>query len=179
MTNTITIRPFDKARDIPALSAIWLEASRLAHAFIGEARLLEQQKLIEEQYLPNAETWVACNQGKPVGFISLVGSFVAGLFVLPLAQGQGIGRLLIGHALDRAGELTLEVYTQNRHAMRFYEKLGFRELSRRPTDGQGLPFENAAMMIRRDDVPIRPSQTCCDKDSDQETASDRSVPFKD
>ena len=69
------------------------------------------------------------------------------LFVAPRLQGQGIGRALIGHALKLKGKLLLEVYTDNAQAVSFYKGLGFRELSRRVTDDEGLPFENAKMHL--------------------------------
>ena len=82
MTNRdVTIRPFEAATDIEPLSDIWLEASRRAHPFIGEQRLLAQRGLVKEKYLPEAETWVACRCGDPVGFISLLGSFIGAVFV--------------------------------------------------------------------------------------------------
>lgn len=141
------IRAYSPSTDTASLSDIWLQASILAHAFIGEERLLEQQGLIETEYLPNAETWVACRGDQPVGFISLIDSFIGGLFVAPDQQGHGIGRALIAHALSLKGTLMLEVYTGNEQAMRFYEALGFREQSRRATDDSGLPFENAQMLL--------------------------------
>ncbi len=109
----IRIRAYDEASDLPKLSAIWFEASMAAHAFLGEARLREQRVAIETIYLPQAETWVACHAGAPVGFISLLDTFIGGLFVAPDRQGLGIGRALIAHALDLKGELSLEVYTAN------------------------------------------------------------------
>ena len=145
----LSIRAYDGAKDLRALSAIWFEASRLAHAFIGEQRLSEQRILIEEKYLPNAETWVACLDGTPVGFISLLDTFIGGLFVAPDRQGLGIGRALIAHALALKGELELEVYTGNAQAFRFYRSLGFVEQSRRAEDDEGQPFENAHMRLTR------------------------------
>lgn len=145
----LSIRAYDEAKDLRALSAIWFEASRLAHAFIGERRLSEQRILIEEKYLPNAETWVACLDDAPVGFISLLDTFVGGLFVAPSRQGHGIGRALIAHALALRGELELEVYTGNAQAFGFYKSLGFIEQSRRATDDEGQPFENAHMRLTR------------------------------
>ena len=145
----LSIRAYDGAKDLRALSAIWFEASRLAHAFIGERRLGEQRILIEETYLPNAETWVACFEDSPVGFISLLDTFIGGLFVAPDRQGLGIGRALIAHALALKGELELEVYTGNAQAFRFYGSLGFTEQSRRAEDDEGQPFENARMRLTR------------------------------
>lgn len=145
---SIDIRPFDAAADTQILSRIWLDASLLAHPFIGTQRLREQQRLIEDTYLPLSETFVAAQAGNPVGFISLLDNFIGGLFVAPAQQGKGIGRRLIAHALDLKGELSLEVYTANEQAMRFYRSLGFLEVSRRSTDDDGLPFENARLSLK-------------------------------
>jgi ribosomal protein S18 acetylase RimI-like enzyme len=144
----LVVRPFVAATDTKKLSGIWLDASLVAHPFIGESRLLEQRQLIEEKYLPNAETWVACCMGEPVGFISLIDTFIGGIFVAPDQHGRGIGRKLITHAVDRKGELSLEVYTENEQAMRFYTALGFYEVSRRATDDEGFPFENARLRLK-------------------------------
>jgi len=145
--NDVVIRPFNLASDTRTLSAIWLDASLIAHPFIGRQRLLEQRLLIEDKYLPNSETWVARQGNKALGFISLLDKFVGGIFVAPREQGKGVGRQLIVHALEKKGELTLEVYTQNEQAVRFYTGLGFREVSRRPYDDEGMPFENARLTL--------------------------------
>ncbi|WP_323008809.1 GNAT family N-acetyltransferase [Paracoccus sp. (in: a-proteobacteria)] len=144
----LVIRPFDVATDIEKLSSIWFEASLKAHPFIGEPRLLEQRRVIEEKYFPKAETWVACHAGEAIGFISLLGNFIGGIFIAPDRQGMGVGRKLIAHALDRKGELSLEVYTANEQAVRFYTSLGFREVSRRDVDDFGYPFQNAALHLK-------------------------------
>lgn len=112
-----------------------------------QAPWLEEPEVIEDKYLPNSETWVACQGNKSLGFISLLDKFVGGIFVAPGQQGKGVGRQLIAFALERKRELTLEVYTQNEQAIRFYTSLGFREISRRPYDDEGLPFENARLTL--------------------------------
>ena len=148
MTNhDVVIRPYSPECDLKKLSRIWIDASLLAHPFIGEQRLLEQRALIEDHYLPNAETWVACMGDHACGFISLLDTFVGGIFVSPDRRGLGIGRQLISHALDLKGELELEVYTDNRQAMTFYTRLGFQELSRRRLDDEGYAFENARLRL--------------------------------
>lgn len=143
----VVIRPFDAVSDLKRLSTIWFEASLKAHPFIGEERLIEQRKLIEEVYLPKAETSVAFLEGKAVGFISLLDCFIGGIFIAPEWQGHGVGRTLIADALARKGELSLEVYTDNEQAVRFYRRLGFQEVSRRAVDDFGFPFPNASLCI--------------------------------
>lgn len=141
------IRPYAPKTDLITLSRIWFEASLLAQPFIGTQRLLQQRNLIENQYLPNAETWVACQNDHPCGFISLLETFVGGISISPDRQGLGIARQLISHALNLKGELELEVYTENHSAMAFYIGLGFQELSRRPNDDDGNAFENARLRL--------------------------------
>lgn len=145
--HNVVIRSYVPEPDLKKLSRIWLDASLLAHSFIGEKRLLEQRILIEDQYLPNAQTWVACINDQPCGFISLLGTFIGGIFVSPDRQGLGIGRQLIAHALNLKGKLELEVYTDNQRAVAFYAGLGFQELSRRPVDDDGYVFENARLRL--------------------------------
>lgn len=142
------IRAYDEASDLQTLSAIWFDASLCAHPFIGEERLRQQHILVETVYLPKAETWVACHDGEPVGFISLLETFIGGLFVAPARQGLGAGRALVRHALALKGELSLEVYTANDQACRFYRSLGFEEIARRLVDDEGLPFENAHLRLK-------------------------------
>lgn len=148
MNQDIVIRPYDRAADTEILSSIWFDASMIAHPFIGRRRLLEQRRLIETEYLPKAETWVACHSGHAIGFISLLDSFIGGLFIAPDRQGLGAGRKLVAHALARKGALSLEVYTANEQAVRFYTSLGFNEVSRRDVDDFGYPYQNAALHLR-------------------------------
>lgn len=95
----VVIRPHVPATDTHKLSRIWLDASLVVHPFIGERRLTEQRTLIEDQYLSIAETWVASVADQPSGFISLLCTFIGGIFVSPSRQGLGIGHQLIAHAL--------------------------------------------------------------------------------
>ncbi|MBC8716337.1 GNAT family N-acetyltransferase [Ochrobactrum sp. Marseille-Q0166] len=141
---TLMIRTY-QAADKQILSSIWYRASLEAHGFLGEDLLRNQQKLIEDVYLEKAETWVAVLNGEHVGFIGLLDCFIGGLFVDPSVQGYGIGHRLLDHALTLKGELSLEVYADNKRACRFYQRLGFQEISRRGEDDNGLPFTNIWM----------------------------------
>lgn len=143
----LALLPYQHDQDMAALSSVWLEASRIAHPFIGEAALLNQQTQIETVYLPASDTTVAWLGGAPVGFISMLGDFIGGLFVAPAAQGQGIGRSLIKRVAKDRQALELEVYTQNPQAFGFYTALGFVELSRRSHDAEGMPSENARLRL--------------------------------
>ncbi|OYR19784.1 GNAT family N-acetyltransferase [Brucella thiophenivorans] len=146
-TLILDIRAYE-ATDKPTLSSIWYRASIEAHAFLGQDLLRKQQMLIEDIYLEKSETFVAVIDGRPVGFIGLLDSFIGGLFVDPLNQGHGIGRQLIAHALAMKGKLSLEVYADNVRACAFYKQLGFHQISSRPKDDNDLPFANIQMELK-------------------------------
>lgn len=133
------IRPYTPA-DQAAVLDIWLEASKVGHPFLSPDDLARQQALVADVYLPNAETWVAERDGRIVGFIGLLDSFIGGLFVAPDAHGQGIGQQLIAHAHVLKGPLTVEVYADNPIAPAFYRRCGFTEIARKDRDDEGRPL---------------------------------------
>lgn len=139
--SSLTLRPYAGPSDAAPLADLWLEASLRAHPFLGAERLTAQRQEIADTYLPQADTWVACEGPRPLGFISLLEDFVAALFVAPHAQGRGIGSRLLEQAAENRGALNLEVYACNTPALAFYRARGFHEVARRPQDDLGLPFE--------------------------------------
>ena len=147
MTDTLVIRAYTTA-DNAALSAIWWRASLAAHPFLGETLLREQRKLVEQAYLPQAETYLAEVAGRPAGFIGLLGDFIGALFVDPDFARRGIGAALVTHALTLKPRLDLEVYAANEKAHAFYRAIGAVETGRRPTDDNGLAFELIRMELR-------------------------------
>ncbi len=123
--------------DAPTLLHIWLEASRVGHPFLGEETLQEQLPKLRDIYIPHADNWVAVDGDAILGFMGLVESHVGGLFVAPAAHRRGVGRHLLDHASERLGELTVEVYEQNRSACAFYRSCGFETVCRKELDDEG------------------------------------------
>ena len=90
---------------------------------------------------------------RPVGFMGCNWPRIEMLFVEPEYFGLGIGRMLLGHARQRAmaesATLTLDVNEQNPAALAFYEHMGFVVTGRSPVDGQGRPYPLLHMEWRR------------------------------
>ncbi|MDO2217601.1 GNAT family N-acetyltransferase, partial [Pseudomonas aeruginosa] len=55
--------------DRDATLAIWLEASRVGHGFLGEAELQKQKALVRDHYLDASEAWLALDCDTSLGFI--------------------------------------------------------------------------------------------------------------
>lgn len=119
------IRPFNPKTDMAQVLSVWLDTSIVAHSFVPrefwESKLDDMRNL----YLPSSETYIYEEMGFISGFITLAGTTIAALFVLPAHQGRGIGATLIGKAREIYSTLTVHVYTENENAVSFYEKCGF------------------------------------------------------
>ena len=131
------IRAF-QTLDLNALMSLWLTTTIEAHPFIDEAYWRESEALVRDVYLPDAETWVAEQDGALLGFISVMErQFIGALFVARSAQGRGIGRALMAQVKDIYPELLLEAYKENANAVSFYLKQGFRITAEQPHPGTG------------------------------------------
>ena len=77
--------------------------------------------------LPEAEVYVYEDDAteESVGFIGLMDTFVAGLFVKDGMQSKGIGKQLVDYAKDKKERLSLTVYQKNERAGRFYQREQF------------------------------------------------------
>ena len=74
-----------------------------------------------------AAVYLLSDNGRGVGTVSVRGNLIGDLYVLPEEQRKGYGTELLRFALERCtGVPTLWVLDHNRHAVRFYERNGFR-----------------------------------------------------
>jgi putative acetyltransferase len=97
--------------------------------------------MVRTEYLPGRDFWVAADRDdRAVGFMSLEGTHVDSLFVVPERHGQGVGRALLAHAYSLSRELSVEVNEQNQEARSFYERMGFVQVGWTATDAGGRPY---------------------------------------
>ena len=124
------LRPY-RHDDLEVVLDIWYRASLIAHSFLPEEFFEAERRQIAEEWLPVSETTVAEADERVVGFLSLIGTEVGGIFVDPEYQGRGIGRALMGHARRARPHLELAVFEDNLAGRRFYEAYGFLQVDRR------------------------------------------------
>lgn len=129
------------AEDHDALVEIWLQSVRATHHFLSESDIQELLPAVRESVLPQLELWVLCNEKDvPIGFMGLLDSSLEALFLAPDSTGRGGGKLLLEHARQLKGALTVDVNEQNPDAVAFYRANGFEVVGRSETDGAGRPF---------------------------------------
>ncbi|MBX8827379.1 acetyltransferase [Ochrobactrum sp. SFR4] len=136
----ITIRK-STSSDAPVLSDIWRDSALATHDFLSQNDFKEIEAMVREQYLPNAEVWVAEDAGKPVGFMGMTDSHIDSLFIAPNLRGKGVGKHMLAHAKSLFGDkLTVDVNEQNSQGVGFYLHMGFQQTGRSELDDQGKPY---------------------------------------
>jgi len=114
-----------REEEIPELISIWELSAALAHPFLTSDFSAMVKKAMVEVYLPDSDTWVYEEGNLVVGFISMAGNEIGGLFVHPKYHSKGIGTSLMNHISQFHKELEVEVFEKNSIGKPFYEKHGF------------------------------------------------------
>lgn len=121
-------------------SVSWKESHRAfcAPGFV-EAHTPERQlEYIRGKIRDGAKFYMLVNE-VPVGIVSVTGSLIEDLYVLPDMQNRGCGTELLRYAESRCdGTPTLWILENNVDAARLYRRMGFRETGRRNAITEGL-----------------------------------------
>ncbi len=116
--------------ELPAILELWLESTTRGHPFIKANYWRDCIPLVRDAYLANAQNWVWEEDGKLLGFVSIMeGRFLAAMFVAPKAVRRGIGKALMQYVQQRHPHLLLEVYQKKSTGDRFLPCAGFFTLS--------------------------------------------------
>ena len=127
--------------DVERALQIWRDAVDATHGFLAPEDRAQIEPIVAEQFLPNAELWLATAAGGyPVGFLVMDGEAIDALFVDPAFHGRGFGTALLDHALSLSPNATVDASEQADNALPFYLARGFSIVGRSETDGQGRPY---------------------------------------
>jgi putative acetyltransferase len=137
---TATPRPALVPDDYPQLVAVWRSAVRATHDFLTPADLDAIEAVLIPSYFPNVSLHVLEEDGHILGFSGVTGAMLEMLFVDASARGNGVGRILLDHAIGQLGATRVDVNEQNGQATGFYLHHGFTVSGRSDVDGDGRPY---------------------------------------
>jgi putative acetyltransferase len=106
----------------------------------------EDRAFYRTRVFKSCEVWGAERQSKLVGIIAFRRDWIDQLYVLPDAQGHGVGSDLLEIAQHTLSLLNLWTFQRNTRARRFYEASGF--VAVRETDGSGNEEKEPDVLYR-------------------------------
>ena len=130
--------------NIRAAARIHSEAWQASHRlfcrpeFVGRHTPELQQTYLQDKMDRGAAVYMLVSD-QPVGTVSVTGSLIEDLYVLPALQNRGYGTQLLCYAVSQCdGVPTLWILENNENAARLYRRLGFAETGRRQVIARGL-----------------------------------------
>ncbi len=126
---------------VSRLIDIWESAVTKTHTFLSGNDILEIKREVYQGLKTMEKLYGYVDNNRIIrGFIGIANLKIEMLFIDDNARGQGIGKLLLNHAIDNLDAKNVDVNEQNSQAVGFYKHMGFRVNGRSETDGQGRPF---------------------------------------
>jgi len=107
-------------------------------AFVEAHSAERQERYLRSKLESGSRLFLLTAAGQPVGTVSIKGSEIADLYVLPEEQGKGYGSRLLSFAVGQTdGTPSLWILESNAGAERLYRRFGFRPTGRRITHPGG------------------------------------------
>jgi GNAT superfamily N-acetyltransferase len=141
------------------------DAARLTHIALASKRhwnyperwiaLWTPQLTLTPDYIATREVYAALDGNEIIGFYTLTPTsegerlVLDHLWLLPKAIGQGVGRALFAHAVERArtmGARQLEIEAEP-NAVGFYERMGARIIGEHMTEIEGTPRRLPVLLL--------------------------------
>lgn len=108
-------------------SESWIESHRdiCTLEFLAIHTPERQKRYLESEIAKGAQLYMLIEE-KPVGIVSICGSLIENLYVLPSEQNKGYGTQLLAFAVEKCTESpSLWILNTNDGAKRLYERNGF------------------------------------------------------
>ncbi len=126
--------------DYPEIMEVWESAVKATHDFLKPEDFELFRKIIPTDYLPNVDLYVLRQEEKIVGFMGISGENLEMLFISESSRGNGFGKTLLTYAVQNMSVKKLDVNEQNKQALGFYEKFGFKIIDRSEKDSMGKDY---------------------------------------
>ncbi len=121
------------------LMAVWESSVKATHHFLNQEDF-EFYKQAIPGFFPHVNLYTLSVENTIVAFMGIADKHLEMLFVHAEARGKGYGKILLEYAIQTLHIQKLDVNEQNRQAIGFYEKFGFKTVSRSEKDSMGKKY---------------------------------------
>ena len=135
-----SVKEENVARAAAVHSAAWQASHKdfCSADFVARHTPERQETYLREKMRRGARIFLL-SEDRPLGLVSVTGSLIEDLYVLPEVQNRGYGTQLLRFAVRQCeGTPTLWILENNTGAAKLYRREGFRETGRRSFIADGL-----------------------------------------
>ena len=127
---------------------VWEASVRATHHFLKEEDIEYFKPLILNTYLDAVDLRCIRNKkGEIAGFSGVADGNLEMLFIHPEIRGSGIGKTLLEYSIKEQKVTKVDVNEDNKQAVGFYEKFGFKIYKRSELDSSGKPYPTLHMKL--------------------------------
>lgn len=126
---------------------IWEKSVLATHDFLNPTDFEEIKQLVQTFNFNDFEVYCLKQNDQIAGFIGLAERKIEMLFFSPEYIGKGLGRKLTDFAFSELKANKVDVNEQNKNAVKFYEKLGFKTYERTEKDDLGKEYPLLRMKL--------------------------------
>lgn len=120
------------------LAEIWEKSVQATHHFLPADFTKKTKPRLINDYFPQVELFHISNDRNTIqGFLGVAEQKIEMLFIHPDSFGKGLGKKLVQFAIQELGANKVDVNEQNEQGVRFYLKIGFKQIGRSEKDAQG------------------------------------------
>lgn len=137
----------NRPEDAERIVQIWCTSVDATHDFLSAGDRLSIEALVAEHISKANLDLLVDETDTPLAFLKMDGETIDAMFVAGDRLGQGLGSIMMHHAIDKCGARVLEVNEQNSQALAFYKRGGFEVTSGVETDDHGRPYPTSTMTL--------------------------------
>ncbi|NDV56083.1 GNAT family N-acetyltransferase [Parabacteroides sp. 52] len=125
--------------DYKQLITVWESAVKATHEFLTIEDFEFFKQIIPNHFL-HVDLYVIRVDKAIAAFMGVSGENIEMLFVSSDSRGKGFGKSLLLYAIETLRAKKVDVNEQNTQAVGFYEKFGFKVISRSEKDSTGKDY---------------------------------------
>ena len=129
-----------QSQDYPRIMEIWESAVKATHDFLSDEDFNYFKEVIPRDYLPHLDVYLISHNSETQGFAAVADGHLEMLFVHNDSRGKGFGKNLFQYMKAKTKLTKVDVNEQNPKAIGFYEKMGFRKISKSEKDSSGKDY---------------------------------------
>lgn len=139
-----------RKEEYPNVVEVWETSVRATHDFLKEEDIEFFKSLILNTYLDAVDLrCIRDENGNIIGFSGVADHNLEMLFIHPDVRGKGIGKTLLEYSIKEQGVTKVDVNEDNKQAVEFYERFGFKTYERSELDSSGKPYPTLHMRLER------------------------------